>query len=523
MRFRFQCVVVFLAVLAAVGVGAWKARAGQVATETYSGIGVQASQQVFATMCALDAAGFSTDESTLEEMPGRLALRADLLKLQGPAAEALRQFYKDHALGSPSETLSHYMAFALVAGPPPDFQFPGDRAFLPPDVLTIDSFQELLANFYREARLDLRWPQIEREYAPAIARYQVLFGRIVTASNAYLREILKPATRRTFTVYVEPLVGNRTNFRNFGDQYSIVVGTSSQATVDAIQHAYLHFLLDPLVLRNRPAVDQKRALLQVAARAPRLPEEYHDDFFSLADECLIKAVELRLRHLSADRLAAALADADQSGFILVRPFVGQLQKFEKAEPAMSYYFPDLISGIDVQAEQKRLQSVTFASAEFPAASLEQGASERGTASELDRLLARGNLEIARKDAPAATAAFEAILEKYPDNPRALYGLAIASVLSHQADRAREIFEKLVSPPSAGETARPVDPSIVAWSHIYLGRMHDLEDDRDLAVQEYRAALDVEGAPQTARAAAQTGVETAYTPPSRPGENRQPKP
>ena len=28
---------------------------------------------------------------------------------------------------------------------------------------------------------------------------------------------------------------------------------------------------------------------------------------------------------------------------------------------MSYYFPDLIAAIDVAAEQKRLQSVTFAS------------------------------------------------------------------------------------------------------------------------------------------------------------------
>ncbi len=69
-------------------------------------------------------------------------------------------------------------------------------------------------------------------------------------------------------------------------------------------------------------------MLNVAARAPGLPVEYHDDFLSLVDECLIQAVELRLRNLSSDKLEAALQSADKSGFILVRPIVQQLQKFE---------------------------------------------------------------------------------------------------------------------------------------------------------------------------------------------------
>ena len=520
--------VLSLLVVGAIGTADRRVLAQQAGPGTYSGLNIEANQQVFATMCALDAAGYNADESTLEEMPSRLALRAQLLKMQGPGIDALRQFYKDHALASPSETLSRYITFALAVGPPPQFQFQGDRGFLPPDVLSLDGFQDLLAAFYQQARLDVRWPAIEPEYAPAIARYQVLFGRIVNATNGYLREIRKPTSGRTFTIYVEPLVGNRTNFRNYGDQYSIVVGTSSQGTVDAIQHAYLHFLLDPLVFNNRPAVDQKKALLDIAARAPRLPIEYHDDFFSLMDECVIKAVELRMRHLSPAKLEEALADADQSGLILVRPLSNQLQKFEKSEPAMSYYFPDLLAGIDVAAEQKRLNGFTFPAPEIQSASDAQSSSESTHASEFDRMLAKGNLDIARKDPAAATATFEMILQRYPDNPRALYGLAVASALSGNADRAEEIFEKLVSPPAqpgaeGHAPAQAVDPSILAWSHVYLGRIHDLDDDRDQAVQEYKAALEVEDAPLAARAAAQTGVETAYKPPSRPGENKQPQP
>ena len=61
----------------------------QASPGSYTGVSVQASPQVFSTMCALDAAGFGADESTLAEMPERLALRADLLKMQGPATEKI--------------------------------------------------------------------------------------------------------------------------------------------------------------------------------------------------------------------------------------------------------------------------------------------------------------------------------------------------------------------------------------------------------------------------------------------------
>ena len=168
--------------------------------EANTGITVAASPQLFATMCALDAAGFDADESTLAEMPARLALRDDLLKSQGPAADALRQYYRDHALADPGETLSRYITFALVAGPPPDFEYTVDHDLLPPDVLAIEDFQTILASFYREANLDVRWQKVEPEYNRAIDFYQPIIRQIVMVSNGYLREIVKPSSRRTFAV-----------------------------------------------------------------------------------------------------------------------------------------------------------------------------------------------------------------------------------------------------------------------------------------------------------------------------------
>jgi tetratricopeptide (TPR) repeat protein len=476
---------------------------------------VEANQQVFATMCALDAAGFDADISTLAQMPGRLALRDDLLKMQGPATEALRAFYRDHVLAQPTETLSRYITFALVAGPPPKFQFQRDRELLPPDVLAIEGFQEILASFYAEAQLGARWARIEPEYNRAIARDQAPLRKIVTVTNAYLRELLKPSSRR-FTVYVEPLVGNRINFRNFGDHYSIVIGTGSDIPIADIQHAYLHFMLDTMPLRYRKEMDAKKSLLEIAARAPRLPVQYQTDFLAFADECLIKAVELRLRKMTPQQLEVALTENDRTGFVLVRPFVVQLQKFEKAEPAMTYYFPDMVAGIDVRAEKERIEKIKFSPNEPEPAPEEADKPAKTEISELDRWLADGDLQIAAQDVSGATTTFEKVLEKYPNEPRAIYGLAIASVLAKDADRAKALFTSLVyapggAPKAPQEGENAVDPTIAAWSHVYLGRIYDLEDERELALIEYRAALAVDGAPEAARVAAERGAESGYQP------------
>jgi tetratricopeptide (TPR) repeat protein len=504
------------------------AHSQQGGASSYTGIAVESSLQIFATMCALDAAGFDADESTLAEMPARLALRGDLLKTQGPATEAVRQFYRDHALADPGENLSRYITFALSIGPPPLFAYQYDHDLLPPDVLSIENFQPVFANFFREAHLGERWARIEPEYDIAIERYQSPVRRIVTTSDAYLREILREGSGRTFTVYVEPLVGNRTNFRNFGDHYAIVVGTGQQMAVEQIQHAYLHFLLDPLPLRYRKEVEAKSALLNIAAHSPRLPSEYQSDFIEYTDESLIKSVELRLRNLPPDKLEEALKEEDQSGFILVRPLVHQLEKFEKAEQSMTDYFPELIGGVDVAAEQKRLQNFAFAKVGAAPAATQENAKTAAPATELDRLLADGNRQIALQNPLGASAAFQKVLDTDPNQSQAMYGLAVASLMSGQGDKAKDLFERLVGPPAAPppgtkEAAESVDPAIKAWSHVYLGRLHDVEDERDQALLNYRAALTVQGAPEAARVAAQRGLDEAYKPRSAAGGNGPQKP
>jgi hypothetical protein len=85
------------------------------------------------------------------------------------------------------------------------------------------------------------------------------------------------------------------------------------------------------------------------------------------------------------------------------------------------------------------------------------------------------------------------------------------------DKAKVLFQDLVSATSAGpQTSEKKPPFVVAWSHVHLGRIYDLERNRELALSEYRAALAVEGAPDAARIAARRGLEQGIPPSKKEG-------
>lgn len=499
-------------------------RAPQMRTQRVpaSNVTIEASAQLFATMCALHAAGYDKDVSAAGFHPVRARLRGQLLAMQGPVTEALRTYYREHELADPAATLSRYISFALVAGPPPKFAYMLSHSDLPPDVLAIEGFGEVLAAFYEEAQIGRLWQQVQPEYEREIERLHQPVSQLVISTAAYLREMMNPASPQTFTVYVEPMVGGKTNFRSVGHHYAIVLNPGSQLPTDDIRHALIHFHIDPLAMRYKGSVLLRKPLLDYAARAPRLPTEYKDDFPAFFTECLVRAIELRMRRLAPERLAAAMDEAEADGYVLVRTMVRGLKGFENAEPAMSFYFPDIVRGIRVGEESKRLETVKFApAAARPEAPVTQaaGAAPKEDA-ELAAWLAEGEREIAAKNGKAGAAAFERALEKYPGEQRALYGLAVATVLQGEAQRAKELFERLVTGAPGGNAAAgsagsaaaaggTKDPVILAWSHVYLGRIHDVDGNRELALSEYHAALAVEGAPESARRAARRGLQKGY--------------
>jgi hypothetical protein len=506
-------------------VAAPQARARVVTPVQQSSVSVDGSEAMFTTMCALLAAGFESDVSAEHWSPYRAQMRERLQAQQGPAVEALRQFYHQHRLNDPGAMLSRYLWFGLVSGAAPRFTPILRRDELPPEVLTLEGFSEILSAYYQEQKIGQLWRQVQPVYNREIEHMHDQVSQIVFVTSGYLREIIDPNGYRTFSIVVEPLVGRITNVRNYGDHYALVLsGGEEEVPVDVVRHAFLHYLMDPLPLQYPHVVVTKRALFDKAAQAPRLEADLRDDFPSYVAECMVRAVELKLKKMSPGEREAALERADADGYVMVRPLFMGLTNFEGSEPAMSLYFPDLIRGIDVNLESKRIAGLTFAPAEPARTGKELSTEEVARRRALQPVtlpndpaaiadLTEGEQKLAEKNSRAAEVAFQRVLARYPDQTRAWYGLGMVAVLDHDAARAKEVFGRLTD----GEHAATQDPMVMAWSHIYLGRIYDDEGHADRAKTQFEAALSVQGLPARARDAAQKGLEAVGVekPPAQP--------
>jgi tetratricopeptide (TPR) repeat protein len=115
-------------------------------------------------------------------------------------------------------------------------------------------------------------------------------------------------------------------------------------------------------------------------------------------------------------------------------------------------------------------------------------------------------ELASGDAKTAQQlAQQALNEKQEDPGRALFILAQVATANRDMDGARNYFQQAL--------AAAHEPKVIAWSHIYLGRIFDLNENRDAALNEYRAALTAAGTTlPEAKLAAERGLDKPYEPP-----------
>ena len=123
---------------------------------------------------------------------------------------------------------------------------------------------------------------------------------------------------------------------------------------------------------------------------------------------------------------------------------------------------------------------------------------------LEQMTRMGEENLARGEYEEARQIFEAVSRQYGPQARALYGLAIVSSQQKQPERAKEYFAQAASLASDARTK--------AWSHIYLGRLLDLEGNRQAALSEYAAALAAGDSSADTRAAAEKGLKEGFASP-----------
>jgi len=189
------------------------------------------------------------------------------------------------------------------------------------------------------------------------------------------------------------------------------------------------------------------------------------------------------------------------GYVLTAYFYEQMTHFEKDPASLRDTIGELVYGMDVDHETHRAREVTF-DAQADDDVLRRTAPRRLTG--LD--LAEAKLEAG--DLPTAAAMAREALTVAPggqavDTGRANFILARVDIMTRKPEQAMDEFEK------AAATAK--ETRILAWSHIYLGRMNDLLCQRDDAVSQYKEALAVRDGEQDTRIAAERGVQKAYAP------------
>lgn len=468
---------------------------------------IESDIRLFTAMAALNAAGFDT-EIAREYHPVRNDLRKLTEQLSPDLRARLKQFYEAHKGDeADQDQLAKYVSYAVTAGDPPAFRPLTREENLPPDARTIAGFSELMGEVYAALKLNQRWAEVRAEYERELSGIAPRVRESILRVDAYLRVPLGGVTSRTMAIYAELAAPvNSVNVRSYQDNYFVVLGHSTSPRINDIRHAYLHFMLDGLVIRNLTRIENSKDLVALLDGVSDIQVQYTSDFHILVTESLIRAIELRLDRVDAKRAQELTNAAYRGGLLLAPYFMEALPQYEAAEAGIRDLFKDIASGVDVKAEVVRFQQ-TFHSiqpetrpamvAEVPVAP------EPPKVDPVRQLLKQGEASLNAGNFDEARQAFQKVVNDLDSsNGAAWYGLGFIASRDQDSEAAKEYLEKAVNAPA-------LDPSMKVWSLILLGRIYDLECDRDRAVEFYQRALGTGDDSRNARNAAREALEKPF--------------
>jgi hypothetical protein len=501
---------------------------------------LETSEGLFYIAVALNACGYNNglDQSD----PIRMHVREQVNHAAGQSAEArnardqLCTFIDQHRLAGAGVNLAQYISLALYLTPPPALAPSVEDADMPPDSTQVEGILPLLRTFAQAIDLHLIWVSNRPAYDEEITRLHDPLTKMIFATNLYLKMPVGGYEGRRFLVVLEPMLSpSEVNARVYGSNYVVVASpVDGVVHMREVRHTYLHYEIEPLLYAQSGAMTRLLPFLKVVHDAP-LDFRYRSDIVPLVVECMIRAVEARtmqtgvsipnipantphseLAPLYQAREAATQKDSaprqasvDRSmrqGFVLTQYFYNQLIVFEKTPVSFKESIGEMVYGMDVPEELGRVRHIEFA---------EPGSSDEGSSEVVQRAPVRpagldlAELDLMKGDAQAATQLSQAALSQHTADPaRANFILARADLENGRMEDAQSAFQQSVK---LSHEAR-----IVAWSHIYLGRILDVEDKRDEALVEYKAALaSRDGQPDT-KEAAEKGLKTPFALPKRQG-------
>ena len=452
------------------------------------------NENLFAVLAAINAAGYDEGVNLPDNHPIRAQLRDYLSKQNIPVLPELQRFYKKHLQRNGVQDLSQYISWALSVNGAPDFAWRTRDVEVPPDARALDGFQPLMIDFYNQANLGELWRRAQPVYDAEIEKYHAGILKITTTVDGYLRVPASGYLGRRFLVVVDLLgAPEQVQTRNYGDDAFIILTPSPQPRLFDIRHAYLHFEVDPIVIKYGMELQQKRSLIDFVQTLP-LEDQFKQDYVLLANECLIKAVEARL-----DKNTLAVTQAAQQGFILAPFFSEQLLVFEKQQQGMRYYLDEMIGAMDLKRESARISAMKFDTSQAQRLAKRIVTPEKEPElSPSGKMLQQADDMYQKRTLDEARKLYLKALEQRgapEEHAQAWYGLARISILQNQPEEALKLFDKVLG-------SSP-DPQTKAWSYVYLARLAKAAGEPDKAGKFYQEALAIPDASEGARKAAQT--------------------
>jgi len=498
-------------------------------------ISLVSSEPVFLMASALNACGY--DEGLDESAPVRKRVRDEINQALAKSEDARAKrdkvclYIAQHRMTGTERDVSQYISLALYLTPPPELETSVDLAEMPPDSTQVAEIVPLLKDFMNAVDLHGIWLAVHPIYDREAERLHDPLSHMIVGTNFYLKMPASTNQGRRFVVVIEPMLSPRmVNARIYGTDYVVVVSpVDGQIRMNDVRHTYLHYMIEPLLYARANAIDRTQPILKEIREAP-IAFRYRNDTVPLTVECLIKAIEARTmdtgvpvynipagiarsdlpryeheRQIYQQKVdtvrLAAVHHAMTQGFVLTQYFYEQLIQFEKDPAGLSDTIGEMVYSMDVDQQVHRARQIEF-DKETDEDVLVQSKPRKLTGLDLaEAKLAGGDVATATSIAQQALSARTDTLESVAESARANFILARAAAMTGHPEAAIDGFQKTL--------ATTKEPRLLAWSHIYLGRMLDLDCKRDQAVAEYKEALETRDGQQDTRLAAERGVKTAY--------------
>jgi hypothetical protein len=528
-----------------------------------SAVSLETSESLTEVAAALNACGY--DNGLESSLPVRAAIRADMdAAIAASAAtrdsrDAMCKSIQAHTQNG-AQNLAQYVSLALFLTPPPELAMSVPLTEMPPDALQVETTLPFIRDFAEKVKFRNIYARHHVAYDDAVLQVRDSLTRMLLETNIYLHQPVSSYDGRRFMVLMEPMLSPQAvNARVYGNDYFIAASPANIAgqdplrvspgsrmsvgarasglQMDQVRHLYLLYVIDPVIYAHAQATERLQPIMKTVQEAP-IDFVFKNDLVSFATECLIKAIEARTmdvgfakpskptsvkQRTEIDDYNNAIIDYDrrseavrrrqvvvdeESGWVLTGSFYEKLAQQDREGISIKDSIAEMVYGMDVPHEVDHAKKIPFFSRDsnqlVASGDVSRARAPRRTLSAMDQ----AELKLQKGDRNGAEDLADKELQTNPKSSEALYVLARVKLMEGDPQAAYDRFTQVVA------TAK--DARTLAWAHVYLGRLYDMQQrpDRAKALAEYKAAATMPGAQPDVKAAAEAGIQMPFAPPKR---------